>query len=94
MASSRVVDGRLTGDRWLACRPGLFLPVRVLSWLFRRRFLEVLAALHGRGQLRFFGEYTALVGRTTFAHWLAPPRTCEWGDARRLVAGPKAGLSR
>src|SRR5579859_2945469 len=44
-------------ERWVACRPGFFLPVRVLSRLFRRRFLEELAAVHRRGELRFFGEY-------------------------------------
>ena len=46
----------LDADRWVPCRPGFFLPVRVLSRLFRRRFLEELAAAHGRGQLLFVGE--------------------------------------
>ena len=36
------------GERWVACRPGFFLPVRVLSRLFRRRFLEELRAAHPR----------------------------------------------
>jgi hypothetical protein len=39
------------GTRWIACRHGFFLPVRVLSRLFRRLFLEGLAALHGAGKL-------------------------------------------
>src|SRR5918996_50198 len=43
------------GERWISCRPGFFLPVRVLSRLFRRRFLEALADAHRRGQLQFFG---------------------------------------
>jgi hypothetical protein len=51
------------GERWIACRPGFFLPVRVLSRLFRRRFLEALADAHRRGQLQFFGEYTAVTFR-------------------------------
>ena len=47
----------LDADRWVPCKPGFFLPVRVLSRLFRRRFLEELARrAHGRGQLKFFGE--------------------------------------
>src|SRR6202521_615548 len=62
------------GERWVACRPGFFLPVRVLSRLFRRRFLEELAALHRRGQLRFFGEYDALADPAVFAQWLATLR--------------------
>src|SRR6202008_5060122 len=79
------------GERWIACRPGFFLPVRVLSRLFRRRFLEALAEAHRRGQLQFFGEYTGLADPATFARWLAPPRTCEWVVyAKRPFAGPTA----
>src|SRR5919204_2698192 len=44
------------GQRWIACRPGFFLPVRVLSRLFRRRFLEKLAAAYDGGRLQFFGD--------------------------------------
>jgi Putative transposase len=40
------------GERWIACRPGFFLPVRVLSRLFRRPFLEALEDAHRRGQLQ------------------------------------------
>ena len=49
------------GSRWVACRPGFFLPVRVLSRLFRRCFLEALLQLHRDGRLQFFGEHAALV---------------------------------
>jgi hypothetical protein len=81
------------GERWIACRPGFFLPVRVLSRLFRRRFLEALEAAHHRGQLQFFGEYTGLADPATFARWLAPLRTCEWVVyAKRPFAGPEAVL--
>jgi len=66
------------GRRWMACRPGFFLPVRVLSRLFRRRFLEALADAHRRGQLQFFGEYVGLADPVAFARWLAPLRACEW----------------
>jgi len=82
------------GERWVACRPGFFLPVRVLSRLFRRRFLEELTHAHRRGQLRFFGEYAGLADPTAFAQWLAPLRTCEWVVyAKRPFAGPKAVLA-
>ena len=81
------------GERWIACRPGYFLPVRVLSRLFRRRFLEALQSVHHRGDLQFFGEYTGLADPATFARWLAPLRTCEWVVyAKRPFAGPKAVL--
>ena len=65
------------GERWIACRPGFFLPVRVLSHLFRRRFLEALQSAHHRGGLQFFGEYAGLADAAIFARWLAPLRTCE-----------------
>ena len=84
----------LDADRWVPCRPGFFLPVRVLSRLFRRRFLEELAAAHGRGQLRFFGEHAELADPDAFAHWLAPLRQCEWVVyAKRPFAGPAAVLA-
>jgi len=91
-----VPGGGLSPDaeRWVACRPGFFLPVRVLSRLFRRRFLEELAALHRRGELRFFGEYAALADPAVFAQWLAPLRVCEWVVyAKRPFAGPEAVLA-
>ena len=54
------------GKRWVACRPGFFLPVRVLSRLFRRRFLEELQRLHQAGKLQFFGEHAALADAKAF----------------------------
>jgi hypothetical protein len=82
------------GERWVACRPGFFLPVRVLSRLFRRRFLEELVAVHRRGQLRFFGDYVPLADPAVFAQWLAPLRACEWVVyAKRPFAGPEAVLA-
>jgi len=82
------------GERWLACRRGFFLPVRVLSRLFRRRFLEELEKLHRGGELRFFGEYEGLTDAGAFGHWLVPLRSCEWVVyAKRPFAGPKAVLA-
>ena len=79
---------------WRACRRGFFLPVRVLSRLFRRRFLEELDRAHRAGRLRFYGEHAALADARTFAHWLAPLRRCEWVVyAKRPFAGPGAVLA-
>ena len=82
------------GSRWIACRRGFFLPVRVLSRLFRRRFLDALAAAHRADQIRLFGEYAALIQPSDFARWLAPLRQCEWVVyAKRPFAGPEAVLA-
>jgi putative transposase/transposase-like zinc-binding protein len=82
------------GARWVACKPGFFLPVRVLSRLFRRRFLEALTAAHHGGRLQFFGENAGLSDPCAFAQWLAPLRTCEWVVfAKRPFAGPAAVLA-
>jgi hypothetical protein len=82
------------GSRWVACRPGFFLPVRVLSRLFRRRFLEELQRLHDGGKLRFFGEHAALADAAAFKAWLAPLRKSEWVVyAKRPFAGPQAVLA-
>jgi len=84
----------LEGERWVACKPGFFLPVRVLSRLFRRRFMEELAQAYHTGQLQFFGEYAPLANSTAFTEWLAPLRECEWVVyAKRPFAGPAAVLS-
>ena len=64
----------LDGERWVACRPGFFLPVRVLSRLFRRLFLEGLDALHKAGRLAFFGDLAPLAARSAFDAALAPLR--------------------
>ncbi|MDP3608678.1 MAG: IS91 family transposase [Methylophilus sp.] len=84
----------LDGERWVACKPGFFLSVRVLSRLFRRRFLEELSQAHRTGQLQFFGEFAQLGDATAFADWLAPLRKCEWVVyAKRPFAGPAAVLA-
>ena len=82
------------GEHWIACRPGFFLSVRVLSRLFRRRFLEELEHVHRAGRLQFFAEHAALVDAKAFADWLAPLRKCEWVVyAKRPFAGPEAVLT-
>ena len=82
------------GKRWIACRPGFFLSVRVLSRLFRRRFLEDLVLAHETGKLKFFGQHEALADAKAFRHWLAPMRKCEWVVyAKKPFAGPQAVLA-
>jgi len=82
------------GDNWISCRPGFFLPVRVLSRLFRRLFLEKLAAAHQARHLQFFGEHARLADHDQFAAYLAPLRKVEWVVyAKRPFAGPEAVLA-
>jgi predicted RNA-binding Zn-ribbon protein involved in translation (DUF1610 family) len=82
------------GTAWIACRRGFFLSVRVLSRLFRRRFLEELQRVHQAGKLRFYGEHVALANAQAFKAWLAPVRQCEWVVyAKRPFAGPQAVLA-
>jgi Zn finger protein HypA/HybF involved in hydrogenase expression len=84
----------LDGERWVACRPGFFLPVRVLSRLFRRLFLEKLLATHQAGRLKFFGDHAALADARAFATWLASLRRAEWVVyAKRPFGGPQAVLA-
>jgi len=82
------------GERWISCRPGFFLPVRVLSRLFRRVFLDGLAALFDAGRLRFFNDLATLTERAAFLSRLAPLRKREWVVyAKRPFAGPKQVLA-
>ena len=84
----------LDGERWVACRPGFFLPVRVLSKLFRRLFLDKLAAAYKLGRLQFFGDHARLADAQAFAALLAPLRKTKWFVyAKRPFAGPKAVLA-
>jgi hypothetical protein len=84
----------LDGQRWVACRRGFFLPVRVLSRLFRRLFCEKLAAAHRAGELTFFGEHAELSDEQAFGAWLAPLRQADWVVyAKRPFAGPEAVLA-
>ena len=82
------------GQRWVACRKGFFLPVRVLSRLFRRLFIEKLAAAHAQGALSFFGELAGLAEPKAFAAHLAPLRRTEWVVyAKPPFGGPAAVLA-
>jgi len=64
--------------RWVACRPGFFLPVRVLSRVFRGKFLAGVRQAHVARQLVFPGALATLADKDAFAHWLAPLYAKEW----------------
>jgi len=82
------------GTRWVACKPGFFLHVRVLSRLFRRLFLQGLMDLHRVGKLTFFGNLEELAEADAFATWLAPFRKSEWVVyAKPPFGGPEAVLA-
>jgi hypothetical protein len=82
------------GRTWVSCRPGFFLPVRVLSRLFRRLFLEKLTAAHETGHLHFFSDHSRLADARAFADYLSPWRKAEWVVyAKRPFAGPEAVLA-
>jgi hypothetical protein len=69
------------------------LPVRVLSRLFRRLFLEELVSAFEAGQLQFFAALEPLRGRASFLRYLAPVREAEWVVyAKRPFAGPEQVL--
>jgi len=81
------------GTRWVPCKPGFFLPVRVLSLLFRRLFLERLQNAFDDGKLRFFSALEYLHDRCEFARYLEPVRKSKWVVyAKRPFAGPEQVL--
>jgi putative transposase len=79
VSAARIVGG-LSQDRsrWVACRPAFFLPVRVLSRLFRRLFLRMLTAAHEANGLKFFANHASLANPIAFAAFLAPLKEIEW----------------
>jgi hypothetical protein len=91
-----VPGGGLSPDdtRWVACRPGFFLPVRVLSRRFRALFLARLQAAFAAGELHFSGTLAALAGSAAFAERLDALRAVEWVVyAKRPFAGPTQVLA-
>jgi len=82
------------GKRWIAAKPNFFLPVLVLSRLFRRLMLEKLAAVHKAGKLTFFGEHAHLADAKAFTAFLAPLKRTRWFVySKRPFAGPEAVLA-
>jgi len=90
-----VPGGGLSPDqqRWVGCRPGFFLPVRVLSRLFRRLFLAALDQAFRDGKLRFYGEVASLAEAAAFTRYLAPLGEREWVVyAKPPFGGPQQAL--
>lgn len=82
------------GSRWISCKKNFFLPVRVLSRLFRRLFIEMLVAAHDAERLNFFGRHAGLNDRATFDRFLKPFRKSEWVVyAKEPFGGPEAVLA-
>ena len=91
-----VPGGGLSPDRtrWIACPPGFFLSVKVLGRLFRRLFLERLAAAFADGGLRFFGDLTPLAAPRAFAAHCAALRRIDWVVyAKPPFGGPEQVLA-
>jgi putative transposase/transposase-like zinc-binding protein len=81
------------GKRWISCRPDFFLPVKVLSRLFRRLFLESLQKTFDSGKLRFSASLESLGDRQAFVRYLAPLKDAEWVVyAKAPFAGPRQVL--
>jgi hypothetical protein len=90
-----VPAGGLSPDRtrWIACRPNFFLPVRVLSRLFRGKFLAFLRQASAEGKLKFFGDLADLAEPARFHAWLQQSKKTEWVVyAKPPFGGPEAVL--
>ncbi|WP_337270141.1 IS91 family transposase [Oryzifoliimicrobium ureilyticus] len=91
-----VPGGGLSADQssWVACRPKFFLPVRVLSRLFRRLFLEELKQAFDLGQIQFFGDIAGLADPVAFNRTLEAARRIDWVVyAKPPFAGPEQVLA-
>lgn len=90
-----VTGGGLSKDKkkWIACRQGFFLPVKVLSRLYRRLFLEQLDQAHRDRLLNFYGKHVALEEHEAFMRYLNPCWSIDWVVyAKRPFAGPEPVL--
>jgi hypothetical protein len=84
----------LDGNKWVSCKSGFFLPVRVLSRLFRRLYCEMLREAYGNNQLLFFSECQPIEKEKAFNVWLNYQRKVDWVVyAKRPFSGPKAVLA-
>jgi hypothetical protein len=82
------------GSRWVSCRPNFFLPVQVLSRLFRGLVLAKLRSAHQAGRLKFFGDHAHLDDARACKAYLAPLRNIAWVVyAKRPFGGPQAVLA-
>jgi Putative transposase/Transposase zinc-binding domain len=82
------------GTRWITCRPGFILPVRVLARLFRRLFLDALQEAFDTGRLHFAGSLQALADPSGVAAHLQPTQQTDWVVyAKPPFAGPQQVLA-
>lgn len=82
------------GSRWISCRKGFFLPVRVLSKIFRRLMMQRLHNAYESGALKFFGDLAPLAERAAFLSFIKPASKADWVVyAKRPFAGPQQVLS-
>ena len=89
-----VTGGGLRNNQWIRCRANFFLPVKVLSRLFRHRFLQALQKHYDDGKLKFFGDLATLDDPAWFAEHLRPLKKIDWVVyAKRPFAGPEAVLT-
>jgi predicted Zn-ribbon and HTH transcriptional regulator len=85
--------GIAPNGQWVGCRPGFFLPVRVLSRLFRRLFLAAIHRAFENHQLEFFGELASLKDPVGFRTYLDPLRDAEWVVyAKKPFGGPQTAI--
>jgi len=84
----------MDGSRWVSCRPNFFLPVRVLSRLFRALILKGLKKAHADDRLKFFNDHQAFADKAAFNAYLKPLYKTNWAiHAKEPFAGPKAVLA-
>ena len=84
----------MDGEQWVACKSGFFLPVRVLSRLYRRLFLEKLTQAYRLNKLQFFAQQHALKDEKHFMDWIKSLSQIEWVVyAKRPFAGPATVLA-
>lgn len=91
-----IPGGGLSADKtkWVRCRTGFFLPVRVLSRLFRRLFLEKLTQAYNAEELQFYSRHAALVEPSRFKEYIAPVHKIDWVVyAKRPFADPRSVLA-
>ena len=82
------------GTRWISTKPNFFLPVFILSRLFRRLMLEKIASAHAAGKLTFYGAHAHLSDPAQFTTMLAPLKKKRWFVyAKEPFAGPKQVLA-
>jgi hypothetical protein len=82
------------GSKWISSRKRYFLPVPVLSRLFRRLFLDMLAEAHASGRLKFFADHAGLANTAAFTRFLKPLRKVDWVVyTKEPFAGPKSVLA-